>query len=79
MDRRNRSADVYLVLRFHVAGFAAGTAVVLAVLAEADVILAAAEPAILDAGAALLNLVALEADKILGHKAELSAVQAGRQ
>jgi hypothetical protein len=65
----------HVVLGFHIAGFAAGTAVVLAVFAEADIVLAAAEPTVLGAGAPPLDLVAKDADKILGHTAEISAIR----
>ena len=56
-----------MILRLHVAGFAAGTAVVLAVFAETDFVLAAAQPAVSNAGALPLHLVAQKADKFLGH------------
>ncbi len=70
---------VRVILGLHVARLAARPAIVLAVFTEADVILGTAEPAILDAGAALLNLVALQADKILRHEAEISVIPALRQ
>lgn len=70
----NRSFDLSarLVLCLHVAGFAAGAAIILAVFAKADVIVPAAEPAVLGAGAAAFDLVALNADEILWHGRRLS-------
>ena len=70
---------VRVVLGLHIARFAAGAAVVLAVFAQADVKLGAAKPAIFRAGAALLNLVALRADEILRHEAEINPNRAGEQ
>jgi len=66
------SLAVALVLGFHVTGFAAGAAVILAIFTEANVELRATQPAVLGAGAAAFDLVTENADKILGHKRSLA-------
>jgi hypothetical protein len=63
-----------LVLRFHVTGFAAGTAVILAVFTKANVKLRAAKPAVLDAGAAAFSLLTENADKVFRHRRSLAEV-----
>jgi hypothetical protein len=61
-----------LVLGFHVTGFTAGTAVILAVLAEANVKLGTAEPAVLGAATAALGLITENADEIPRHRRSLA-------
>jgi hypothetical protein len=61
-----------LVLGFHVTGFTAGTAVILAVLAEANVKLGTAEPAVLGAATAALGLITENADEIPWHRRSLA-------
>jgi hypothetical protein len=56
-----------MILRFQVASFPAGLAVVLAVLAQADLVKALAEPAVALAVAFPLGLLADHANEILGH------------
>jgi hypothetical protein len=66
-----------LILGLHIAGFPAGTAIILPVLAQANIELAAAQPAILDAGAAPFDLVAQAADIILGHRRQIIPIPVG--
>ena len=67
ITRLPNCSSVRLVLRFHVTGFAAGTAVILAVFTKANVKLRPAKPAVLDAGAAAFSLLTENADKVFGH------------
>jgi hypothetical protein len=60
------------VLGLQVAGFAAGTAVILAVFAQADFIETLAEPAVFVAGAGPFGQVADGAEIFLGHGERLS-------
>ena len=60
------------VLRFHVAGLAAGAAVIVAVFAQAGVVRALAQAAVADALTASLREVADRADKLLGHRRRLA-------
>jgi hypothetical protein len=60
-----------LVLSLHVARFAAGAAVILAVFAQANVMLTTAKPAVLSAGAAPFHLVAKNAEEIFRHDRSL--------
>jgi hypothetical protein len=71
------SLAVALVLGFHVTGFTAGAAVILAVFAEANVELRATQPAVLGAGAAAFDLLTENADKILGHRRSLAEGMVG--
>jgi len=77
----DRSPDLILasILRLHIAGFAAGAAVPLAVFAQTDFIEALAEPAVFVAGAGVFGLIADAADKFLGHTVEISANGRGEQ
>jgi hypothetical protein len=65
-------SSVALVLGFHVTGFTAGAAVILAVLTEANVKLGTAEPAVLGAATAALGLITENADEILRHRRSLA-------
>lgn len=65
--RREGLIGGLVVLGLHVTGFAACPAIILAVLAKADIKLSAAKPAIFGAGAAAFYLVAQAANVILGH------------
>ena len=70
---------VGLVLGLHVARFATWPAIVLAILAEAHVVLRTAQPAIFVAGAAPLDLVAESANKVFGHRRSLEVLWLGRK
>ena len=61
----------------HVTGFTAGTAVVLAVFAQADFEEALAEATVFIAAAAALRLVADAADEFLGHSGRLARIGFG--
>jgi hypothetical protein len=61
----------------HVTGFTAGTAVVLAVFAQADFEEALAEAAVFIAAATALRLVADAADEFLGHSGRLARIGFG--
>ena len=61
----------FMILGLHVTGFAACTAIILAIFAQPDIKLAAAEPAVFGAGAAAFHLVAYAAYVILGHSPEI--------
>lgn len=63
--RETRNSKRASALRHQVAGFAAGQAIILAVVAEADVVPALAQNAKTFAPAAFLILIALRAD--VGH------------
>lgn len=69
---RSPDLDFAAILRLHVASFAAGTAIIVAVLTQADLVEALAETAVFIAGAAPLRLVADAADKFLGHPGRLA-------
>ena len=60
------------VLRFHIAGFAARTAIVVAVFAQAGVVRALAQAAVADTITLLLSVVTDRADKLLGHRRRLA-------
>ena len=76
-QRETRNEKQTLALRLQVAGFAAGLAVVLAVVAEADAVPALAQNAEAVALAASLVLIALRAD--IGHVARVARLGAGAQ
>ena len=63
--------DDWSVLRLEVAGLAAIEAIVIAVLHQADVVLALAEAAEAGAAAVLLYLIALHANEFVGHAGKL--------
>src|SRR5262249_1171970 len=67
----SRSSGVGEVLGFQVAGFAAGTAVVVAIFAQADLVRALAEAAVADTLTASFVQVTDRAEKLLGHRRRL--------
>jgi hypothetical protein len=77
MRARSELVWLLLILGLHITGFAAGTAIILPVLTKANVELAAAQPAILGAGAAPFDLVAQAADIILGHRRQIIPISVG--
>jgi len=68
--RETRNSKRSSALRYKVAGFAAGQAIILAVVAEADIIPALAQHAEAFALAAFLFLIALRAD--VGHASSVT-------
>jgi len=66
-----------LILGLHITGFAAGPAVILAIFAQPYIKQAAAQPAILGAGAAPFDLIAYAADVILGHRRQIIPILVG--
>jgi hypothetical protein len=59
-------------LRIKIAGLAAIEAVIVAILAQADVVLALAQTAIAPALALFFRLIALHANELVGHAAHCS-------